>query len=146
MKKKEAIILIVVAILAIVGVFLVQHFSKNYFSEISYKELMKKVDNKETFAIMIKKDDCQYCELYFPKLERIVREEKIENIYYINLSNLSEKDRTSLEDFITFSGTPQTIFFEEGKELDTHTRINGNQESKYIRMKLTQRGYIKSEE
>ena len=145
MKKNEAVILIIVAIVAIIGVFLIQSFGKGYFYEISYKELMKKVDNKETFAILIKKNDCQYCELYFPKLERIVKEEKIKNIYYINLSNLSEKDKDSLESFITFNGTPQTIFFEEGKELDTYTRINGNQESKHIRAKLTQRGYIKSE-
>lgn len=146
MKSKEVTILIIVAVLAIVGVFLIQHFSKGYFNEISYKELMKKIDNKETFAIMIKKDDCQYCELYFPKLQRIVNENKIKNIYYINLSNLSKEDKESLQDLITFSGTPQTIFFVEGKEQDTYTRINGNQESKYIKMKLTKMGYLKSEE
>lgn len=145
MKQKETIIIIVVAILSIVGVFLIQHFGKGYFNELSYKELMKKIEKKDSFALVIKKDDCSYCELYVPKIERIINENKIKNIYYINISKLSKEDKEKFESLITFSGTPQTVFFEEGKELDTYTRIDGNQESKHIKRKLTQMGYLKEE-
>lgn len=145
MKQKETIIIIVVAILSIVGVFLIQHFGKGYFNELSYKELMKKIEKKDSFALVIKKDDCSYCELYVPKIERIINENKIKNIYYINISKLSKEDKEKFESLITFSGTPQTVFFEKGKELDTYTRIDGNQESKHIKRKLTQMGYLKEE-
>ena len=41
---------------------------------ISYSELNKKLENKETFFFVTIKDGCQHCEKYVPKLEEILDE------------------------------------------------------------------------
>ncbi len=147
-ENKKIIILLIVALLAIGGVILIQKLNttdKQYLQEINYKELKEKIDNNETFALLIKQDDCPYCEMFFPTFEKAVNKNKVENAYYINTSSLKAEDSELFQELIDYDGTPTTVFFDKGTEMNRWTRIDGNKNSKYVVDRLTRLGYIKEE-
>lgn len=145
--NNKIIVLVIIAIVAVIGILLIQKFSddKVFFKELNYKELTKKIEDKDSFLLLIKKDDCAYCDLFFPKIEKIINENKVEKAYYINTSNLSEKEYEELGSLIKYNGTPTTVFFDKGTEMDLWTRIDGNQTTKYIKNRLIKLNYLKEE-
>ncbi|HPE14276.1 MAG TPA: thioredoxin family protein [Bacilli bacterium] len=148
MNKKSAIILFVIAIVIIGFVVLVQVLKDNNvkFKELNYEGFVELVEDKKTFGLVIEKDGCAYCESYLPKIEKVVNSnDLIYDVYYINISNLGNEDYKSFSKTISFSGTPTTVFFKDGVEMDLWTRIDGNDTSKNIKAKLKRLGYFEEE-
>jgi len=143
--NKSILIVLLVAIIAVIGILIVESFNndKSYYQEISYKKFNELLESKETFGLVIKQDGCSFCELYEPKIERIVNEYKIANIYYLNVTKLSSDESKEFKTKVSYSGTPNTNFFKDGVEMDLWTRIEGNETATKIKEKLTNLGYIK---
>ncbi len=128
--KKRIIILII--IILIVGVlfgtywFIKKQQNKRttYFHTIGYKEVKEKLDNKDTFILVIHQTGCSHCANYLPIVESISNEYKLD-VYNINTAILSEDDYYKFSGTVHYSGTPTTVFFFDGVEKTPLNRIVG---------------------
>jgi Thioredoxin. len=144
MKNKLIFIITGIVILALVLVIVIfREDPGKYLHEIGYTELKEMVDNKESFILVGERSDCDHCKTYMPKFQKIVVNHKIQ-AYYINLQELTEEENTAMKsEIVDIKGTPTTVFFEDGVELGSQTRIVGDLSIDYVIDKLTLRGYIK---
>lgn len=111
--------------------------SKSYLKEISYDEYKKLIENKETFILEVMREDCSACQSFKPKLESVAKEYKIE-VKTISTDNLSDEE---LDEF-AISGTPTVIFYIDGEEQTTASRINGSVSKDKIISKFKASGFI----
>lgn len=84
------------------------------FTEISYAEYESKMAEQKPFLVSLVQDGCGYCDMFKPVLEEVSNEYKIP-IYYINLTNLSSEENSSLASSNSYLkknkwGTPTTLF------------------------------------
>lgn len=141
--KKKIIILVSICIVILIGGIIYDNIaSKSYLKEIKYKDVIEKINNKDTFVLLISQTTCSHCLEYKPKLETVANKEKI-NIYYIEYDLLSKEDTENFNKYISFSGTPTTVFFTSGEEKTAATRINGSASIEKIESKLKSNGFIK---
>lgn len=141
--KKKIIILVSICIVILIGGIIYDNIaSKSYLKEIKYKDVIEKINNKDTFVLLISQTTCSHCLEYKPKLETVANKEKI-NIYYIEYDLLSKEDTENFNKYISFSGTPTTVFFTNGEEKTAATRINGSASIEKIESKLKSNGFIK---
>ena len=145
MKKKisKKIILLATIICAIVlcTVYFI-FFYKNNFIKLSYDEVMDKLSNNETFVLCVSATECTHCQNYKPKLKKIANEYGVK-IYYTDVDTFSDEDYDKFKNDVSFDGaTPVTIFFKEGKEETTATRIEGDVSSNKVINKLKKNGFI----
>ena len=145
MKKKYIILTIGLVILLLLGIlFLFKYkiITNPYFINISYNELIEKINNKDTFALCVSRVNCSHCKSYKPKLNKITKDYNI-IIYYTDIDKYTKKEYESFKEKISFDGgTPTTIFFKEGEEKTTATRIEGDASLEKIVNKLKQNGFI----
>lgn len=117
------------------------------YQEISFTELEKMLEKKEDFVLFIGSSECSHCQSYKPKLEAIIKVNQVK-VYYIDISKLSIEENEKLMETIPFTGTPYTVFFENGslKEVgDNHEiyTISGDRDIDYIEDVFKKNGYIK---
>lgn len=114
-----------------------------YLKEINYNELVKKIENGESFFFAVVQDGCSHCASFTPKFEEILKEYNVTG-YKLNFTNLSDEDNELFKErFGTGIGTPTTIFISNGKEESQLMRLVGNQSKSKIIEKLKTTGYIK---
>ena len=145
MKEKKFIIIFAILLVAAVAIYISvtkKEDTKDNLILISLKELEAKVENKETFPVLVTKDGCSYCELFKPTVEEVSKEYKVD-IYQLNLSELSKEDETNLKDIFNVSSTPTILFIGKGVEKSTLNRIKGNTTKEKLVNKLILNEYIK---
>lgn len=125
----------------ILGMILLVTGCKNNLERIDYNDLMKKINNEETFILEITQNNCSHCEEFTPRFESILDTYNIK-AYNLNITDLSKDDYEKLSKDYNINGTPTTIFFKKGKEL-TNNRINGSTSDKKLTNILKRLGYIK---
>ena len=130
-------------VLATVALFISGCGSTKTYTEISYTDLNKMLDDKESFVLFIGSATCTHCASYKVTLNKVIDENNVDGVYYIDVDNLSEKDTSSLQAKFPFSGTPTTIFIEKGQEESTFNRIEGEASYSEIVDALTENNYIK---
>ena len=130
-------ILLVILILFISGCGVLKTYD-----EISYKKLNNMLDKKESFILFIGSSTCSACSSYKITLNKVVKRYGVD-IKYIDLSKLSSKKKGDVTARFPISGTPATIFIENGEEEDTYNRIDGNVRYSKIIEKLKENGYVK---
>lgn len=118
---------------------------EKYLQEISYSELLKKIENKETFFFEVMQDDCSYCQAFTPKLISVLQEYEIKG-YKLNITKLTKEEHKEFDKNFGIDGTPETIFITEGKEKTKLQRIEGNTSKTKIVAKLKSNGYITKED
>lgn len=143
--KKKKFIAIIASILVVAGL-IIYCFIYSYDSnliEINYNELKEKIDNKEDFVLCISRTTCTHCQDYKPKLKKVGYKYKI-YIYYIDVDLLNDDDLNKFKTSVSFDGsTPITVFFKNGEEKTTATRIEGDVSEEKIISKLKTNGFIK---
>ena len=113
--------------------------------QLSFKELEKKLENKDTFILVITQKNCSHCAEYKPVLKEVLLENNLV-AYEIDQTTLNDEEIAKLKDVASISGTPTTIFIQEGQETSTSTRIKGAGHSKKaIKTRLKAMGYIKKD-
>lgn len=112
------------------------------YDEISYKKLNNMLDKKENFILFIGSSTCSACSSYKITLDKVIKKYGVD-IKYIDLSKLSDKEKGDVTAKFPISGTPTTIFIENGVENDTYNRIDGNVRYSKIVDKLKENGYVK---
>ena len=140
--KKRAIILGSICLVILVGAFIADRIlSKNYFKELKYDEVIEKIENKDSFVLLISQTTCTHCISYKPKLEEVANKYKID-IYYIESNLLNDEERDKFTSYISFSTTPATVFIKNGEETTVANRINGDASKDKIEKKLKSNGFI----
>ena len=149
-KKKNIILGVLVCILVILVCTLLLVIVKKYNPSKSEYEsvlnidltgLKEKIDNKEKFVLVITQTGCSHCMAYLPVLDEIGKDYKL-TFYDINMTNLSDEEKTEFNKLVRISGTPTTIFYTDGEEKTTTSRLVGEKTKEKIINRLKSEGYI----
>ena len=128
-------------ILVFIGVILAG-CGNTSITEITYKDLEKKLENQESFILEIVQDGCSNCESFSPKFDKVLQKHGLTAVS-INRAKLSDIDSTKLDNLYNITGTPTVIFIENGEEPSILRRIIGDVNQDKIISKLKNVGYIK---
>lgn len=111
--------------------------------EISIGELQEKVNNKDTFILVVTKDGCSYCESYKPVIKDVLEEYDVV-AYELNQTKLTTKeDQNAYEELVpNITGTPTTVFFKNGEEITVSNRLIGAVKRDKVVDRLKALGYI----
>lgn len=133
---------------AVILLFITGCNTINSYQKISLNTFKNKVNNKDSFVLILGSATCGYCESYKYTVDEIIKENQI-NVYYIDIYNLSEKQVDEIVALTNFGegyqlSTPTTLFFKDGVEDDQsgYNRIIGNKDKEFVENKLRINGYI----
>lgn len=145
MSNKNRIRLIGITGFILLIILFVIYFSydnnKEYFTDLSYSEVMEKIENKEDFVLCVSSTQCSHCAAYKPKLKEVAEEYKLD-IYYTDIDLYSDKEQEDFEEEYLIDGTPITLFFMDGKEQSVMTRLDGDVSKDKIITKLKEYDFI----
>lgn len=144
-KKKNIILGVLICILIILVCVLLFIIGKKSdfksIEDIDLATLKAKIDNKEKFVLVVTQTGCSHCMAYLPVLEEVGEEYKL-TFYDINMTNLSDDEKTEFNKLVRISGTPTTIFYTNGEEESTTARLVGEKTKDKIINRLKSEGYI----
>lgn len=148
MNKQNKINLIIVIIAAAIVCGLLYYHFKNTNEEtysnikiLSIDELKEKVNQNDSFVLVISKDECSHCKAFLPVLNTVGKNYNL-TFYDISQTNLSDEELTYLRNVANISGTPTTVFITNGSEKTTTNRLVGEVPEYRIIEKLKAMGYI----
>ena len=110
--------------------------------ELTYSELDKKIKKKESFILVVTRTDCSHCATYKPVLKQVLKDYDL-YAYEVAVDKFTEKEKAKFMDISNVTGTPTTVFIENGEETTTNNRIVGAVNSNRIINRLKSLGYIK---
>lgn len=143
--KNKIVYIALIIFVAIIVILLVNYANTpkpGSFIQLDYKGVIKKVDNKDKFILIVSKSTCSHCATYKPKIEAIVKEYGID-VYYIDYDEETEDTQKEfLEKFNLDGATPMTLFFEKGKEISVLNRIEGDLSSEKVITTFKKMGFI----
>ena len=149
MTKKKIFLTIIIAILVVIGSVIFYKYRQkeenetyDYIVDVSYSDIVKLLEERKTFALLITQDGCIHCENFYPVVGKVSNEYKVK-IYHLNLTKMSEKESQEFNKIAIISGTPTTIFYENGEEITTLNRINGETSKEALISRLEKTGIIK---
>lgn len=141
MKNKRIILTVIILFIIIISVYYIAT-KKDNLVKLNYQEIIEKIENKESFVLCITAKKCVHCNEYKPKLKKISNDYDI-IIYYTDINNFKDSEYEEFKVKFSFDGsTPTTIFFKDGEEKTTATRIEGNEKFEKIINKLKTNGFI----
>ena len=147
-KKKNIIISAVIIVLTVIICaaiwFIGKGFNKPeypYIHELTFNELESKLDNQDSFILIITQTGCSHCEAYLPVVQSVSNKYKVD-FYILNRTNISDEERTKLKNIANISGTPTTLFYTSGEEKSALNRLVGQATEYRLVEKLTSEGYI----
>ena len=108
--------------------------------ELKYNELLEKLDNKESFILILSQTGCSHCAHYKPTLKTTLSEHNL-TAYYIEVDLFNDTERTKMKKIFDYQVTPTTIFIKDGKEIEG-TRFTGNKDKQTIESFLREYKYI----
>mgnify|MGYP003295257158 FL=1 len=149
MKKKFLIFLGIALSLGAIGAIVYasitlnkqQKLEDSYLIELSYNELVKKIENKESFVLVYTQTTCSHCIEYKPILKKTLYKNKLYG-YEIVIDKLNTEEKAKLKDIANVSGTPTTIFIKDGVEISTSSRLTGIQTEDKLTNRFKYLGYI----
>ncbi|MBR1376400.1 MAG: hypothetical protein IJ565_01100 [Bacilli bacterium] len=138
--KKRKILLVLIAFLVI----LVTGCGKKGYKEISYTELKKMVDDKQTFALFIGRETCSACSVFKGVLnDQYIKDYASEaTIYYIDTDKLSDDEYVEFHSIYSYTGTPTVTIIVEGKFTPNNSVTGSNSYNDMIKM-MKNKGLLK---
>lgn len=111
-------------------------------NKISLEELETLVQNKETFILVITQTTCGHCITYKPTLISVL-EETAQIAYEVDIQPMTKEEKERVYKIAKVSGTPTTVFIEEGEEKNLALRLSGSVSAETLKQRLRDTGYIK---
>lgn len=133
---------IILLIILFILVFSNANASKYGLFELKSDEVIEKINNKESFVLVISQTTCTHCISYKPVLESVAKKYKIKT-YYVDVNLFSEEEDNEFKKYVSYSDTPSTLFIKDGEETTRANRIVGEANEEKIVSKLKQNGFIK---
>ena len=143
-ENKVNLIIVIVVIILVGGLaffFLRKNMQTDGVKNINISELREKINNKDSFMLVITQDGCTHCKAYLPTIRKIANQYNL-TFYDISQTGLNEEDKTFLKNVANIDGTPTTVFIENGEEKTTTNRLVGNVPEYRVIEKLKALGYI----
>ena len=147
MKKEKVLrIVLIASIIIIIGSLIGLFINKknNELTNVAFIDintLKNKIDNKESFILVISRDDCSHCQAFIPVINKIGKEYNV-TFYDISETGMSSEDLTYLRNVANISGTPTTVFIVNGEEKSIQNRLIGEVKEYRVIEKLKAMGYI----
>ena len=95
------------------------------YTELSLGEFQTKLDNKDSFVIVMGSATCGACAEYRKTMEEVIKDKQVE-IFYLDLYKLNEEEHAQVYSKYVIKSTPTTIFIKDGVETSTYNRIIGS--------------------
>ena len=140
----SAVIIVLTVIICAAIWFIGKGFNKTeypYIHELTFNELESKLNNQDSFVLIITQTGCSHCEAYLPVVQNVSNKYKVD-FYVLNRTNISDEERTKLKNIANISGTPTTLFYTSGEEKSALNRLVGQATEYRLVEKLTSEGYI----
>lgn len=80
---------------------------------LTYSEYEKKIENKESFVLLMWQTGCGHCQTFEPVLNEVIKKYNLQ-IYSINIGEITDTEYAKLKNKTFVDGTPTTIVFKEG--------------------------------
>ena len=142
-KKKFFSIAAISLILIIGGLLTYNILFSGSLIELKPKEVIEKINDKESFVLCLSRTDCSHCQTYKPKLKKISRDYDIK-LFFIDVDKYTVEEINEMKKLVTFDGsTPVTAFIVDGEEITASNRIFGDSSYEKIVKKLKNNGFIK---
>lgn len=107
-------IVVVIAIAAFIGFNIIKNSNDDTtLKQITYKQYQTMIADGESFFFEVAASSCGACESFTPKLEQAL-EKTNTTAYSIDLDKLSTDDRNKLTQDLSITGTPTTLYIENG--------------------------------
>lgn len=150
MKNKIIMVIIILVLTVAIGTLIYASVSltkeskekDSHLIQLTYSELEEKINNKESFILLISQTDCSHCAEYKPVFKKVLKKNNI-TAYEIPTDLLSKEENAKLKDIANVSGTPTTVFIVDGSEVNTANRLVGSASESKITNRLKALGYIK---
>lgn len=151
MKKNIIIIGIVIFIVSFIVLFAyVGHAKKEQEKEINShlillnaSEFKEKIENKDSFIIIMTGRKCSHCEAYLPIFKKVLADYDL-TAYQIHTDKdlLNNEEQAFIKSVATINGTPTVVFIKDGEEISTLNRLVGEKSRTETIDKLKIMGYI----
>lgn len=145
MKNKNKIFIIIIIIfIMLISILIINNIlnKKGELIELNYSQVQEKINNKDSFILIVSQSTCSHCASYKNELKKVIKEYTI-NIYYIDYDKETENNKTEfLNSFNLDGSTPITLFINDGKETSLLNRIEGETNKKNAITKFKKMGFI----
>jgi len=135
----SSIIFILISIIVILN--LINNNKEVYLKEINYLEYAELVNTNKTFILYVKQTNCNHCKSFTPKFSSVLEKNEIE-AFSLNLTDMENDERNLFINELSVDSTPTVLFFKDGIELGSYSRIEGSKSEDYVVKKLKLNGYI----
>lgn len=131
MKLKYKLIFISIVILSVFFIKIYHSNSyKQYLISISLEEIQEKIDNKDSFVLLVGKEDCPACNELYPKIQNDILDKK-ETIFFYEINSTNrELDLDSLLNlFPDLQFVPYASYIKDG--IEVKNILPSNNENNY---------------
>lgn len=134
-----------IIIVCLISIFLLTGCEKiKTYQEINFDEYNKMIEEKQSFILFIGSETCSACQIYKKYLNEVIKDYQVK-VKYIDLDKFTDDQYNKFKVKHSFTGTPTTIFINDGVEKSIYNRINGSEGYEQIVEKLKENGYIKGD-
>ena len=132
----------ILCIIAIFGIMFLTGCGKyTKYTELNFNELQAKLDNKDSFVLVIGSSTCSACAKYEETMKSVIKDNNVE-IFYLDLQQLTDEEYSKIYSKYVIISTPTTIFIKDGLETSTYDRIIGAASYSDIVSNLKKHGVI----
>jgi len=131
----------IIIFIALISMFILTGCKKGSYIRLSFDDLQLKLNDKDTFVLVIGSDTCSACAKYKTTMESIIKDKKLD-IYYLDLNSVTDEEYSKIYSKYVINSTPTTIFIKDGLETSTYDRIIGAASYSDIIESLKKHGYI----
>jgi len=111
------------------------------YTELSFSEFQTKLENKDSFVVVMGSSTCSACAMYKVTMEEVIKQNQVE-IFYLGLDTLSKEEYSQIYSKFVVEMTPTTIFIKDGKETSTYDRIVGTASATEVIKNLKKHGIM----
>lgn len=111
------------------------------YTEISYNKLLKKMENGDTFPLVIGSSECSACANFKIVMDQFISKYQVE-VFMIDILELSDDEYSQLKTDTSFSGTPTTVFYKDGQLTSFYNRIDKSETLEVVKDYFRNNGYI----
>ena len=115
--------------------------SPDNLKRISMDELNEKLDNNESFPLLINSSRCSACIAFKPTINSVLASHDF-TLFYVEVDEFTEDEHEMLNQLFNIRGTPSILFIKDGDETSVLNRVVGNVPENELISALRNNGYI----